>query len=178
MAKSKNETVTIDKGAKRIRKVIGEVKRGKPHVDAGYWGAKKHPDGDATVAMIAAVNEYGSSDGTVPERTYMRRVARDNRREWQKDLAQIGVKVIRGADLKGLLVAFGERVMSAVRVRLTKGDPSWKGLADSTIKARRKRHPTSPQGGEQPLFDTGFLASAGGTRVVMRGSKVAETGNN
>ena len=171
------ESYTTDKdhGEKELLRQIGMAKNS--FADSGYWGARKHPDGEATIPYIAAIHEYGR--GKNPERSFIRSTVDENLRKYERLQDKLLGKVLmRKTTVEAALASIAEIVMGDIRVKLTKGDPDWQPLEDSTIDARRKRHPTSPKGGEQPLFDTGHLAKAGGTRVFINRRKVAEKGKN
>jgi hypothetical protein len=174
MAK-RNDTIVRDKGANKILRDLKLADKGWG--DAGYWGAKKHADGTATIPYIASIHEYGTinqdpTKGTaIPERSFMRTTVDENKSEYRDAMKKVGTQVLDGVSFKDAMSAFLEKVLGDIRQKLTRGDPSWEPLADST-KANRKH------GGDQPLFDTGALANSGGTRVFIRGSKVAESGEN
>ena len=165
-----NNSGTTDKdmGAKAIQKLIESAKNS--WVDVGYWGAKKHTDGDETIPAIAANNEFGT--GRIPERSFVRSTADANRARYQRLLMKGAESIIdRKATVQGVLAATGELILSDIRAKLMKSDPAWPALAESTIKARK-------HGGTQPLFDTGALAASGGTRVIINGQQVQERGAN
>jgi len=172
----RNDTIIVDKGANKILKDLKLADKG--FGDAGYWGQKKHDDdGTATIPYIASIHEFGTinqdpTKGTaIPARPFLRPTADVNKSKYRKGIQKVGTQVIDGVPFKDAMTAFLEVVIGDVRLLLTKGDPSWRKLEDSTLASR-------PNKGSQPLFDTETLAGSGGTRVFVRGSKVKETGAN
>jgi len=175
-----SETKDKDLGCKAI---LREMDRAHDaFVDVGYWGAKTHPDDNsATIPYIASVHEYGTKPGTepqIPERSFIRSTTDENGAKYQALLDQGLMRIImRKATIKAVLAGTGEIILSDIRAKITKGDPSWPALAEST-KAKRRKGPGKHGSGHHPLFDTGTLAKSGGTRVVINGTQVLERGMN
>ena len=168
-----NTTIDRDLGEKALLRQLGQARNS--FADAGYWGAAKHPDGEDTIPNIAAKNEYGA--GRTPERSFIGSTVDENLRKYERKRDELLSAMLAGkTTIEAALTALAEYGISDIRAKITKGDPNWPALADATIDARRRRHPTSPKGGERPLFDTGYLAKSGGTRVFINGRKVADDG--
>jgi hypothetical protein len=169
------EAATTDKdlGYNAILREMGRARNS--WVDVGYWGEKAHGDGEPTIPYIASVHEFGTKPGTepvIPERSFIRSTADENRQKYQELLDKGLLRIImRKGTVKSVLAGTGEIILSDIRAKLTKGDPQWPPLAESTIAGRK-------HGGTQPLFDTGTLAKSGGTRVVIDGAQVLERGRN
>jgi hypothetical protein len=167
-------TTDKDLGYKQILREVGKAR--SSYVDVGYWGGKTHPgDSSATIPYIASIHEFGTKPGTtpsIPERSFVRSTADENRSKYQAMLDKgLGQILARKATVKNVLAMVGEFIIGDIRQKLTKSDPSWPELKDSTKASRQ-------HGGTQPLFDTGALARSGGTRVIINGAKVAEKGAN
>lgn len=152
-------TVTdTDLGYSRIVEVLGDL--GRPRVEVGvrqnapaYPPAPPGEDGEApnreplTVAAIAAVNEFGSRDGRIPARSFLRWTA-DTHRAAIVDKIRVAIREAmdgkRPID-KGL-GRVGTFVVGLVRKRIRDLDDPRN--ADSTIKAK---------GADNPLINTGHL---------------------
>ena len=104
-------------------------------------------DGEFTLAEIAAVNEYGSEDGHIPERSFLRSTY-DEGRERYAGLAQQAVTdhVDGRRDIRQGLERLGMVGVADVQERIRRGIPP--ANAPSTI-ARK--------GSDKPLIDTGRL---------------------
>lgn len=107
--------------------------------------AGSYEDG-APIAVIAAVQEFGSANGVVPERSFLRVPLQAN----QDVLAEILVRglpdVLEGASMFALMDQLGARAASISQEAIAAGIPP--PNAPSTI-ARK--------GSSTPLIDTGFL---------------------
>ena len=73
----------IDKGWKKIRKSLKQME--DAYVAVGFPGETsktvKGADGSFTVASLAAVHEYGTTDGHIPSRPFMRMTYERTRQE-------------------------------------------------------------------------------------------------
>lgn len=152
MAKSK--VIVKDLGFKEVMQQL--LATGKLHITVGVHGdvgARK--DGPSQV-LVAAANEFGTKDGRVPERSYMRSTV-DARRG---DLAllmtkQLGVVADGKRTAKDAAEIAGLFMSSAIKKTLT--DLSDPPNAPSTI-ARK--------GSSNPLIDTGQLRASITHKVV------------
>jgi len=108
-------TIDRDMGWKRIleeaKALNGAV------VESGLFEGEKHPEGgEYTVAQIGAVNEFGTRDGKIPERSWLRRAVRENHKRWEVVFGQKVDAVIGGqSKIFSALLAFGERMASDIR---------------------------------------------------------------
>lgn len=135
-------------------------------VAIGILGAdaiREHPDGDLTIAEIAVVNEFGSSDGHVPERGAHRLAFEINKSELEKRLHKTPELVDRGIlepkkalDLIGLWHA--DNIKDEIR---TFDDPE---NAELTVKIK---------GFDNPLIHTGRTINS-----VMHETRFKGTGPN
>lgn len=133
-------------GVDRMRVRVGVLasKGGNAPVEGG-------PPGFDLVAL-AATHEYGSSDGHVPERSYLRRTFSVK----QEVFAAASVKIARGLLSGKIGLEKAGNILGAigateVKKTITEGDGVPPELAEST-KARK--------GSSRPLVDTGRLLNA------------------
>jgi hypothetical protein len=135
----------VDKVANmRVNVGVLASKGGNAPVEGG-------PPGFDLVAL-AATHEYGSSDGHVPERSYLRRTFSMK----QEVFAAASAKVARGylagkIDLEKAGNLLGAVGATEVKKTITEGDGVPPPLAASTI---------SRKGSSRPLVDTGRLLNA------------------
>lgn len=109
-----------------------------------YVGVRGQADGE--LATIAAANEFGTRDGHVPERSFLRSTVDENRAEYAKALGQVLEGVIDGRSATPGLQRIGVRAKADVqrKIRAIKTPPN----APSTIRQKGSRN---------PLIDTGRL---------------------
>lgn len=121
-------------------------------------GSVKHSDGDMTLVEIAATHEFGSSDGRIPERSFIRRTFLVRA---AKELVDFQVKLAKAIVTNGLdpikaLRLLGAWGVAEIRKTITEEDIP-PPLAESTI-ARK--------GSSKPLVDTGLLKNSLSYEVV------------
>jgi len=116
MLKMTGRTIDHDLGLKKILAQIESFDGAV--VDVGIFEGEQHPHSDLTVAEYAAVNEFGSKDGKIPERSFLRRAVRENESKWRRLLQK---SLNRVAESKGrvkvfsALTVFGEAAAGDVR---------------------------------------------------------------
>lgn len=99
--------------------------------------------------VIAASNEFGTDNGHVPERSYLRDTVDNGVEEILDDLQAAVVAVLGGADLDAELGKVGEKW--AGRVKIAIRDKSAPPNAPATVAAK---------GADNPLIDTGRLRNS------------------
>ena len=111
--------------------------------------AGDYPNG-ASVVLVASVNEFGSSDGHVPERSFLRSTLDENRTKYESDMGGALAKVILGkGNMRTELGKVGAMVVADVQRKITTLDTP--ANAPSTIRQK---------GSANPLIDTGRLRSS------------------
>jgi hypothetical protein len=113
-----------------------------------------HRDGaKLSVAEIAVVLEYGTEDGHIPARSFVRATIDLLRDELIATSARLLVQVVldRSMSVERALNILGLRGVTAIKQRITSGDGIPPPNAPSTIRAK---------GSSRPLVDTGLLLSA------------------
>lgn len=131
-----------------FNKILRELRlMDKSEVAVGIVGTDaqtKHPDSDLTLAEVAAVNEYGSDDGHVPERPAHRNCAADNQSEIIKNTQNAISAVLGGAKAQAVMDRLG--IWYTGKVKQAIADFDSPPNAPATIKAK---------GANNPLIDTG-----------------------
>lgn len=127
------------------------------YVEVGVVAPKQYP-GEAftTTADIAAVNEFGTEDGSIPERSFMRSTLKQERANIRKLSKKLLAKIVKGQittdqGLAHLGQYLADRIQQKiVTLRTPPNDPQ-------TIKRKKSSN---------PLIDTGQLKNAITYRVV------------
>lgn len=134
------------------------------YVDVGLFeGEGSYEGGEITVPQIGAVHEFGSQDGRIPERSWLRRNHDEHQSRYRDQLDAGYSKVLAGTGrVISILTAFAERVASDVRKTITQVNSP--PLRPSTI--RRKG------GKSNPLIDTGTMRASVRGRVIVAGREV------
>lgn len=116
----------------------------------GEAGVRVGVQGDDEVAVIAAVHEFGSDDGTIPERSYLRSTFDEQRDALLAALEEsVGQAIDGKVDLEKGLEKLGETLVEDIRRKIQQGIAP--DLDEDTIEAK---------GNDTPLIDTGRLLEA------------------
>lgn len=76
-----------DKGYRGFRDILQDVQSAGVYVGILQdKGSERTEDGEITLAGYAAVNEFGSDDGHVPERSFLRSTIDEHRAEYDADM--------------------------------------------------------------------------------------------
>lgn len=151
----KSKLVDKDLGWTKMLQRAAEIKNARVKVGVladDSKGGMHVPGADLTVAEIAAVHEYGTQDGHIPERSFIRSTF-DKKRE---ELVAVGKRmmgdVLRGRiGVKQALNMMGSALASEVKSAITDGEGIPPPNAPSTIAAK---------GSSRPLVDTGRMLNA------------------
>ncbi len=152
-----------DTGEAELLRQVEEFK--KADVSTGLFEGEKHPGTEYTVAQIGAVHEFGSEDGRVPERSWLRRSFRENVSRWQHYVEQGLERIILSkGKVKALpvLLFVGEQIASDVRRTIDAVTSPPK--AASTLRKEGKKY-------THPLIWLGYMKAAVRSRVVVDGAK-------
>lgn len=165
--------VTTSSGGDIIRKTMKEAarKHRNPDIDVGFFATARYDDG-TYVATVAAINEHGTADRTIPERPFFRLALNDvpdgiyyivkryiNRKTLRVTIPlanRIG-NYVRGAVVKSIVDL--DRPANAPSVKAAK--------LQKATKANRKK---SSKGGKfagiaTPLIDSGVMRDSVAYRV-------------
>lgn len=135
---------TKGQGIRDLKRRMGQL--GSYQVMVGVPAGKTEEDG-TSLALVAAVNEFGSQDGHTPERSFLRAGIRENLAEFKRLNAFTLKALAIGRTTEGQALALlGELAKSKVQDKIVHGP--FTPNAPSTI-ARK--------GSDRPLVDSGNL---------------------
>lgn len=151
----------IDRGWNAImRSVDMATRQGRPVVAVGVQGKEaqeiRDENGVINGAVLAGVHEFGTRDGRIPSRSYMRATIDKMRQEISKTQERMFDLLLQGKlDVKKALGLLGQKVQQAFQKAIEDGlEPP---LAESTKKRRRQG---DGSGIFKPLLDTGQLRNS------------------
>lgn len=126
--------------------------RGAHIVRVGFLENATYPDGKP-VAMIAAIQEWGTTDGRIPSRPFFRTMIKQKRREWGPAMA--GLLKNNGYDIRRTLDVTGQTIAGQLRDSIVNG--AWVPNAPSTVAAK---------GFDKPLIDTSHMLNSVDHQVI------------
>jgi phage gpG-like protein len=151
----KRGVTDTDKGYADLRRTLAKIRAERPYVVVGIRGqagAQTYQDeagkGDAiSLVEVGAVHEFGSRDGRIPERSYMRSTFDRNRDDYERGFKRSIGRVVDGtAEIDTELGRLGLVVAGDIQETIaTLTDPP---LAQYTIDKK---------GSSKPLIETGRL---------------------
>lgn len=122
--------------------VLADTDKGGLHVEGG----------DLTVAEIAAVQEFGTEDDRVPERSFVRSTFDEKREELTKLGSDLMGEVLDGKmKVPRALGLLGAKAAAEMKKKITMGEGVPPPNAPSTIAAKDS---------DRPLVDTGRMLNA------------------
>lgn len=145
---AKSQVIDRDRGWKRVFAAAYSVARSKSVVRVGVLdegaGAETEPGGDLTVAEIAAVLEFGTEDGRIPERSFVRSTFDEQR----TTLEALAARLLQAVVFHGLpedvaLGQLGALLASAIKAKVTSGQGVPPPNAPSTMLAKANTGRTS-----------------------------------
>ena len=156
-------TKDIDRGYDQAYKNMMDMAK-KPYVKIGILTAKKHKPKNGsskksplTIAEVATYNEFGTR--TIPERSFLRSTADENKNKWPKKFEPLQNKMITGQiKVKKALELAGLAIEADIRRVIQQTHPKWPPLALSTIKNKKS---------SRPLIDTDQLINSIASKVIM-----------
>ena len=144
--------VLKDTQLRGLRELKKRIQSGSQQVHVGVPEGPKEADG-TPLALVAAVNEFGSADGQIPERSYLRSALRSRANQAMFKAANVAnlVRVLRGTlSMSAALNQLGALAAGAVKAKMRSGP--FEPNAPSTIRAKGE--------GKPPLFDSAALYQA------------------
>ncbi len=149
----------VDKGWKDLLSNMRALESGGAHVKVGYLddgreGSAQHdPESPLTNAMLAALMEFGSEDGSTPARPFISNAFENNRTRYVKDLGVlIGGIYERKVSVEQALGIMGTRMQNDIKRYVTTGAGVPPPNAPYTI-ARKN-------GKTRPLVNTSTMINA------------------
>jgi hypothetical protein len=112
-------------------------------VDVGFMRGATYPDG-TSVALVAAINEYGRSKVGQPPRPFFRNMIAAKQKEWGPATAKL--LVAHQYDAKAVLTAVGEAVEGQLKASI-----------DEFVSPPLKPSTIAAKGFDKPLIDTGEM---------------------
>jgi len=129
----------------RLRRDIKFVKRNKPTVKIGLFGKQ-----GSDLVIQAASNEFGTEDGHIPERSFLRSTVIEKREIITKFVGKEFINYIKAVtSLDRALNRIGLKVTSLVKSKIKKGP--FTPNAPATIKRKKST---------RPLIDTGRMLNS------------------
>lgn len=124
-------------------------------VHVGFQEGAVYDDG-ASLAQVAAYNEFGSSD--TPARPFMRQSFENHEAELRQACAAVNNKILRGESAENAMKTLGAFAVGVVQMEIMDGD--FEPNKPSTIKRK---------GSDRPLIDTGHMRQSVKYVVKERG---------
>lgn len=150
--------IETDRGWDRFVRVTKELEK-DPNVRVGVLadaGAEKREDGFTNVE-IAAVHEFGTDDGRVPERSFIRSSFERNGEKYKEHIKALVSKVVEGkVDLVKALNVLGLGAATDVKRGISEGLIK-QDLAESTLARKEAKTRPGSTGVPKALIDTGRL---------------------
>jgi hypothetical protein len=129
--------------AAKVLAAIGVAARKAETVRVGFLASAKYPDG-TPVAMVAAIQDFGTPKVKVPSRPFFRQMIKSKSSEWPKAVGDL--LIINKFDADKTLRQVGEAVAGQLRQSIT--DFSGAPLKPATIKRK---------GFDKQLIDTSVM---------------------
>lgn len=167
---STGKVVYKDLGLEALLKRVAEADLKQIKVGiVGPKASEPSSDGRLTNAEVAVINEYGSDDGVVPRRSFIRdTLEHEQRQKVAAHLTEMARSIVQGTKSAD---AAADEAGSALAVLIAHKILSAEGLrpnAPATEKFKGFNH---------PLLDTGGLVDAVSHQVVRKGGEVLESGS-
>ena len=138
-----------DKGKKRVRKTSKSGKKSKRKTIV------ENRDGP-TIAQYAAWNEYGTKDGRIPARPFIRNWIDNNREKIEKTQARLFKQVCEGKiSAEEAVAKLGQFAQDGIKRYIITGN--FTPNAESTVQRK---------GSSRPLIDTGVMRNSIRYQVV------------
>ncbi len=182
----KNKLVDKDRGFADLFKRV-EALRGKSHVKVGVLadsdrGGLHVPGASLTVAEIAAVLEFGTQDGKIPARSFVRSTFDEMRGELTALAAELIAAVVLDGkmDAARALGLLGLKLATGIREKIVGGSGVPPPNAPSTLRAKQNKGKWNKGGkaqaagwGVRTLVDSGRLLASISYAVVQGGAQQA-----
>ena len=157
MAK-KTKVVETDKGWAALKRTLARIP--DKELAVGIPGAIDLNARPLSVGSIGTVHEFGSLDGTIPERSFLRSTFDANVRKYTRSLSQqIRRAIERNAPQEAALFRLGEKVRQDVIDRIRNREIK-QGIKESTKKAFIATGSQTRRGDGPALVNTGRLVDS------------------
>lgn len=149
-------------------------------VSAGFFESAKYTDG-APVAYIAAIQEFGYPEGSIPSRPFFRNAIKANEEKWQAASSKLMLSVIEGklskeqaleqlgqlikGDIQESIIDGSYAPLSNLTLLLRQHSKSGKEVTGKTVGSASRALAFLPSEGvaeslgvsDKPLIDTGHM---------------------
>jgi hypothetical protein len=165
------KVIDRDRGWKRVLANFREAKGASVKVgilaSAGMHKGETDGGEPLTVAQIAAVHEYGSEDGRIPQRSFIRSAVDESQAEIRTVIAKAGDAIVAGKmDVRTGMGIIGAFVKSRIQRKLVSGP--FHPLSRFTIARRMRRLKSGRKVlSTKPLIDTGQLRASVDYEVTL-----------
>lgn len=149
-----------DRGYRKLKRELRKHRKG-PYAQVGIQGteAAQSRGFNQTNVTLAAVHEFGSKDGRIPQRSFIRATIDRERALLERLLRRYALGVPAGESLARGLGIVGERARAEM-VRTIDNSIGLKPLTKAGIRSKRKP-------GTKPLIDLGILKGSITSKVVL-----------
>jgi hypothetical protein len=149
-----------DLGWKKLKRALETLSHGDSYAKAGIIGQKAQADhGGLTNEELGLIQEFGTADGHIPSRSFIREPYDANRERYMAALTKLIQAVYDGKiDVERALALVGPMMASDMREAIRRGIPPPNAAA--TIAAK---------GSSKPLIDQGQLIGSISSAVVLHG---------
>lgn len=171
MAAERNKVVVVDHGWNDLFAAVKSMKGEGAYAKVGVLvdseeGGLHEEGAHLSVAEIAAVNEFGTEDGHVPARSFIRSTFDEQRESLAEMARKTFLQILLPAKgekmtLDRALGLLGAKLAAEIKKKVTKGDGVPPPNAPRTVAAK---------GSSRTLVDTGRMIGAV-TWTIMRGGE-------
>jgi len=149
-----------------VLRLFKKLKR-RPFVKEGYPSENSDtfdPHGDkVTVLMVAAIHEFGTENGNIPERSHLRSSFDDNRQKLNLFAFKVSQMLIDGTlSLEKGLNRIGLKMLNNHKKKIKSNIPP--ELSDATKKQRERKGSKNPKA----LIDTAQLLNSATIKRIMK----------
>jgi phage gpG-like protein len=174
------EVRSTDKGWEKLRQVARALKGGDSFAKVGILENALTPEDAAgqklpfTMASLAAIHEFGSRDGRIPERSFIRGGLTAERARLQRIARKVAKGIYEGKlDIEQGLGLLGLEGAQVVRRFVTTGPQVPPPNAASTLKAKTRKGawkgPANDASKIRTLIDSGRMVGSVTWAVVVKG---------
>jgi len=145
-----------DNGWEEFRQLLKDLNK-NVNVRVGVLGEGIEREGQINNAELAAIHEFGTQDGRIPERSFMRSTMDKNRDEYIHELKHFLTETIDGKmTIERAFGLVGAKIASDIKGAVTEGAPIPPPNVPSVV-ARKQRH---GDGAVRTLVDTGRMVNS------------------
>lgn len=153
----------IDRGWNKLQKKAFKLKNGKAAA-VGFQGSKGELASEAHAGLsnieLAAIHEFGTIDGRIPERPMIRNTFDQNKDKYAKEMKKVARDFYAGREIDGDLLLAGEQHRTDIMRKVKAGQ--FEEWAEST----KKRKEAQGRAGDKPLWVTSQLINSLTVEVV------------